>query len=184
MSYKTPFILLLLYLISFVPAHASQIPLISEELPVTIEVLSWSPRIFVYRHFLSEVECDHLIEQATPYLTPSTVVDETLSYGSKSDFRRKSEGMSFSKDHEDPILKAIEKRISLLTLIPPGNGEDIQILYYQLEGEYQPHYDYFSDATVGGHFLLKSRWSTSRLFSHVFKYSRSRGRNHFPLCSY
>jgi len=130
--------------------EAAQIPLIAEKLQVEVEVLSWSPRIIIYRHFLSDEECDYLINESKPFLTPSTVVDYTLPNGRKIDNRRSSEGMAFPKYHFDPILGNIEQRISLLTLIPPENGENIQILHYHTGGEYQPHYDYFNGNTVGG----------------------------------
>ena len=35
-------------------------------------------------------------------------------------------------------------------MIPEKNGESIQVLYYGIKGEYQPHYDYFDQATIGG----------------------------------
>lgn len=95
----------------------------AEKLNVDIEVLSWSPRIVIYHQFLSPEECDYLIEISKPYLTPSTVVDETKPNGRKIDKRRNSEGMAFPRDHQDPTITDIENRISLLTLIPPENGK-------------------------------------------------------------
>ena len=142
-------VLLLCNLVTF-NAYTEADPLFSEELHSEIEVLSWSPRIFVYHHFLSDAECDYLRYQATPFLVPSTVVDHTRPDGRKSDNRRRSEGMFFPKHHFDPVLSDIEKRISLLTLMPLENGEPIQVLHYSVGGEYQPHYDYFNENTVGG----------------------------------
>ncbi len=127
----------------------------AEKLNVDIEVLSWSPRIVIYHQFLSPEECDYLIEISKPYLTPSTVVDETKPNGRKIDKRRNSEGMAFPRDHQDPTITDIENRISLLTLIPPENGENIQVLHYHLGGEFQPHYDYFKSNTTGGASFLK-----------------------------
>jgi prolyl 4-hydroxylase len=129
---------------------ASQKSSVSEKLREKIEVLSWSPRIVIYHQFLSTAECDHLMAQAKPFLVPSQVVDDRRPNGTTSDTRRKSEGMFFPTNHNDPILSAIEKRISLLTLIPPAHGENIQVVHYQVGGEYQPHYDYFNVSSVGG----------------------------------
>lgn len=123
---------------------------LAETINVDIEVLSWSPRIVIYRQFLTFEECDYLIEQAKPHLTPSTVVDESKPEGRKIDKRRNSEGMSFVKDHQDPILTDIEIRISKLALIPPVNGENIQVVHYNLGGEFKPHYDFFNPNTPGG----------------------------------
>jgi prolyl 4-hydroxylase len=38
-------------------------------------VLSWAPRVFLFKRFLDEAECDHLIERARPRLLKSGVVD-------------------------------------------------------------------------------------------------------------
>jgi prolyl 4-hydroxylase len=131
-------------------AHATPKAIVSEKLSAKIEVLSWAPRIVIYRHFLTNEECDYLIAQARPFLVPSTVVDDRRVHGLTSDTRRKSEGMFFPANHYDPILTDIEKRISLLTLIPPEHGENIQVVHYNVGGEYQPHHDYFNTSTVGG----------------------------------
>jgi len=114
-----------------------------------IEVLSWSPRVFVFHNFLSEEECDHIITLSKPFLQRSTVVDNN-SEQSKVDDVRTSQGMFFPGNMNDPIIDNIEERISLLTLIPRENGENIQVLHYTQGGEYKPHHDYFDDRTVGG----------------------------------
>lgn len=144
------FPLLLQLLTASIVQAQEQNPLVKENISAEMEVLSWSPRIFVYRNFLTEEECDYLIEKAKPHLTPSTVVDDENNLGSKTDYRRSSEGMWFVQNHGDLILESIEQKISLLTHIPPENGENIQILHYNQGGEYQPHYDYFDINTTGG----------------------------------
>lgn len=114
-----------------------------------VEVLNWSPRIFLYRHFLSPEECDYLKAYAEPYLTRSTVVDNDSQNPLVIDGRT-SEGMFFPDHHGDPIITQIEDRIALLTMISKRNGENIQVLRYQEGGEYLPHYDWFDQQTVGG----------------------------------
>ncbi len=114
-----------------------------------LQVLSWSPRIFLIENFLSSSECDLIIEKARPELTRSTVVDE---YSSEGVFHqgRTSQGMFFPKNSSDMIIRNIEKRIAALTMLPEENGEGIQVLSYGLGAEYQPHYDYFDPTTQGG----------------------------------
>ena len=114
-----------------------------------VEVLSWSPRIFVFRNFLSDEECDYLKAYAEPYLTRSTVVDNDSPEPLIIEGRT-SEGMFFPDQHGDPIITAIEDRISLLTMISKKNGENIQVLRYQEGGQYLPHYDWFDANTMGG----------------------------------
>ena len=43
--------------------------------PRAIDRISWKPHAEVYRGFLTEEECEHLIELAKPALRKSTVVD-------------------------------------------------------------------------------------------------------------
>lgn len=135
---------------------SSKPPLLTDYVQAEVEVLSWSPRIFIFRHFLTDAECDYLIDLAKPFLTPSMVVDNSKANGNLIDKRRSSEGMAFPKYHNDPIIAEIEKRISLLTLIPIEHGENIQILHYHQGGEYQPHYDYFDANTPGGASYLEN----------------------------
>lgn len=40
-----------------------------------IEVLSWSPRAFLYHGFLSDEECQHIIDKATPRMKRSSVIN-------------------------------------------------------------------------------------------------------------
>lgn len=115
-----------------------------------IQTLKTMPRIYLIPNFLSLDECDHLIREARPQLKPSTVVDDSKAHTGKLDRRRSSQGMFFSSNPTDPVLRTIERRIADLTGMPVENGEAIQVLWYQVGGEYRPHYDYFSSHTVGG----------------------------------
>jgi prolyl 4-hydroxylase len=118
--------------------------------PQRVEVLSWSPRIFLIHNFLSEAECDHLIEQSKPQLKRSTVVNDEAVDSGKVHFARTSKGMFFPPVTTDPVIREIEDRIALFTMIPRENGEAIQVLHYEVGGEYLPHHDYFDKTTVGG----------------------------------
>lgn len=131
-------------------SHADPTPVFNPlEKQAKVEVLSSAPRIYYIYDFLSEEECDHMIELARPHLRRSLIVDEA-SEMQKVDSARTSQGMFFSQYPRDSILQEIEQRITALTLIPPQNGEGIQVLLYQEAGEYKPHYDYFDPNTVGG----------------------------------
>lgn len=114
-----------------------------------IEVLSWSPRIFLIKHFLTTAECDYLIREAKPQLTRSSVVAVNHPDVEISDDRTSS-GMFFPTRTTDSIVSNIEKRIAELTLLPIENGEGLQILHYTVGAEYKPHFDYFDKNTEGG----------------------------------
>jgi len=111
--------------------------------------LAESPRMFIICGFLSNEECDYLIEMARPNLIDSKVVDE-LNKGEVVDKRRSSKGFFIGRNWSDPILVGIEKRIGVLTGMPMENGEDLHVLRYGVGAEYQPHYDYFNLETPGG----------------------------------
>ncbi|KAK8963395.1 hypothetical protein KSP40_PGU013546 [Platanthera guangdongensis] len=106
------------------------------------EILSWEPRAFIYHYFLSQKECEYLIELAKPHMVKSSVVDSAT--GKSKDSRvRISSGM-FLKRGMDKTIHAIEKRIADYTFIPVDQGEGLQILHYEGQ-KYEPHFDYFLD---------------------------------------
>lgn len=108
-----------------------------------IEQLSWEPRAFLLHNFLSEEECDHLIELGKPSLVKSTVVDSDTG-GSVDSEVRTSSG-TFLRHGQDDIVKNIEERIATVTMLPDENGESLQILRYVDGQKYEPHTDYFHD---------------------------------------
>lgn len=137
------------YLFTFLACWGIMSGINAREARYDMEVLSWTPRIVLFHNFLSNEECDHMIQQAKPHLKRSTVVDP-LGERSKIDDARTSEGMFFSGRKPDPIIATIEERISYLTLMPIENGESIQVLHYLPGAEYKPHFDFFDPNTVGG----------------------------------
>ena len=108
-----------------------------------------SPEVYECEHFLTAKECDKIIEGARPLLKRSTVVDLNSSDG-LIDSRRSSFGMFFSRETEGKTVQKIRKTIKSIAGIPADNGEDMQVLYYGIGAEYQPHYDYFDPSTPGG----------------------------------
>ncbi|KAL5217386.1 hypothetical protein ABZP36_018070 [Zizania latifolia] len=47
------------------------------------------------------------------------------------------------KNFKDEVVARIEERIAAWTLLPPENGESMQILRYEHGEKYEPHLDYF-----------------------------------------
>jgi len=106
--------------------------------------LSWAPRAFLLKGFLSPEECDHIINIAKPMMTKSGVVDNETGKSKESDVRT-STGTFFDKGH-DEIIQRIEKRVAQVTMVPVDNQEGLQVLHYTDGQKYEPHYDYFHDA--------------------------------------
>lgn len=114
----------------------------------TVKTLSLAPRVYYVENFLSLEECDALMQRAEPRLERSTV----LGQGAQGvvDSRRTSRGMFFPLRSPDPLLRKIDRKVAHISRMPIENGEGLQVLCYQVGGEYQPHYDYFSPSQPGG----------------------------------
>lgn len=110
-----------------------------------------SPEIYVCKDFLTDAECDSIIESGKNSLKRSTVVDDN-STNSLLDDRRSSLGTFITKKREPPAARKIRSLAEKVTGISQKNGEDLQLLYYSIGAEYQPHYDFFDPKTSGGFF--------------------------------
>ncbi|KAE9612676.1 hypothetical protein Lal_00005806 [Lupinus albus] len=120
--------------------------------PTRVTQLSWEPRAFLYKGFLSEEECDHLIVLAKDKLEKSMVADNESGKSIASEVRTSS-GMFLSKA-QDETVSEIEARIATWTFLPIENGESMQVLHYEHGQKYEPHFDYFHDKAnqvMGGH---------------------------------
>jgi len=103
--------------------------------------------ILYLRDLLSADECDTLVADAERRIEGSTVVDpETGRF--VPDPRRSSMGTYFERA-ANPVVAAVEQRLAVLSGLPEVNGEGLQILFYQVGGEYRPHFDYFDPANPG-----------------------------------
>ncbi|XP_022741220.1 probable prolyl 4-hydroxylase 7 [Durio zibethinus] len=118
--------------------------------PTRVTQLSWNPRAFIYKGFLSSEECDHLITLAKDKLEKSMVADDESGQSIESKVRTSS-GM-FLQKAQDEVVADIEARIAAWTFLPVENGESVQILHYEHGQKYEPHFDYFHG---------KSKWGRS-----------------------
>ncbi|XP_059667098.1 probable prolyl 4-hydroxylase 12 isoform X2 [Cornus florida] len=96
--------------------------------PSRVIQLSWRPRVFLYKGFLSDEECDSLISQAQD------------KKGSSSDPTKVG-------TNKDDIIARIEERISAWTFLPKGNSKTLQVLHFGAEVGKQK-YDYFGDSST------------------------------------
>lgn len=103
-----------------------------------IQLLSWKPRAYVYRNFLTPDEIKHLIKKGTPQMRRSTVVGGN-DRGVIDEYRT-SYG-SFLRRLSDPVITGVQNRLALFTHLPVENQEDLQILWYGIGNQYKPHMD-------------------------------------------
>ncbi|XP_044982722.1 probable prolyl 4-hydroxylase 6 isoform X1 [Hordeum vulgare subsp. vulgare] len=141
--------------------------------------VSWRPRAFLYKGFLTEAECDHLVALAEEGgLQKSMVVDRQTGKSVMSEVRTSSG--TFLAKKQDQVVATIEARIAAWTLLPQGmlcflqwteteldarcisisfsncnvwaeNGESIQVLRYENGQKYEPHVDFIRHAAKGHH---------------------------------
>lgn len=110
------------------------------------------PRIVVIEGFLSDEECEHLIQISKEKLERSLGFD--LESGENKKVSIRTSWHCWLPRRQDETVTRIESRIAGLTGIPPENGEDLSILRYQIGQEYKAHHDYFDPQFAGSSVAL------------------------------
>jgi prolyl 4-hydroxylase len=126
--------------------------------------------VFIVEHFLSALECDHIIAKARPLLRSSKVVGKSSEESSKVSRDRTSESMSFPTCPDDQILQKLQVRIAEITGFPIEHGETLQVVHYEAGEEYKPHYDYFNPSTQVGNYHIErggQRIATFMIYLHT-----------------
>lgn len=108
-------------------------------------ILSEEPQIFTIDNFISEHECDYLINYAKPKLSRAFVSDEK-----KGTISRGRTGMNCWIPHSsDPVALKVSNQMSELIGIPLCNAEAMQVVYYDIDQKYDSHYDgYIKDSNA------------------------------------
>ena len=110
------------------------------------------PEVVVFANFLSDPECDALMQVAKPRLSRSLTVD-THTGNEALHPDRTSQGMFFER-FENELVYRIETRIAKLLRWPVKHGEGLQVLRYTKGAQYLPHFDYFDPREAGTPALL------------------------------
>lgn len=106
-----------------------------------------APDIVVIDRFLSDAECNTLIELSRPKLTDSTTVDPQGG-APKQNPNRTSQGCFFQQG-ESGLVDDVDRRLAALTGSHTANGEGLQVLRYGVGGRYDPHQDFFPPEEPG-----------------------------------
>jgi prolyl 4-hydroxylase len=143
-----------------------------------IQELCDRPRLMLLKHFLSEEECNHLIERARPKIAPSTTVDPDT--GAHIVVEARSSTSTYFGLKETPMITQIEERISGILQLPVENGEGLQVLNYGPGQQYLPHFDFFDPNLKGTPTVIAvggQRVATCIMYlNHV----EEGGETHFP----
>ncbi|KAL2605134.1 hypothetical protein AAZX31_09G124700 [Glycine max] len=102
--------------------------------PSRVVQISWQPRVFLYKGFLSDKECDYLVSLAY------AVKEKSSGNGGFS------EGVETFLDIEDDILARIEERLSLWAFLPKEYSKPLQVMHYGPEPNGR-NLDYFTNKT-------------------------------------
>ncbi|XP_023748069.1 probable prolyl 4-hydroxylase 12 [Lactuca sativa] len=90
--------------------------------PSQVTELSWRPRVFLYKGFLSYDECDHLISLGNDKKEKSSGNNSSKVVGQTTN-------LDVSLEIEDEITERIEERVSAWTFLPKGNGKPIHVVH-------------------------------------------------------
>ncbi|XP_050223748.1 probable prolyl 4-hydroxylase 12 [Mercurialis annua] len=107
--------------------------------------LSWRPRVFLYKDFLTDEECDHLISLRQGLKETSAVKGDGSSNTVENNIQLPSSKSVLNIN--DNLLARIDEKISAWTFIPKGYGMPLEVMHYGLE-EANHHSDYFSNRTL------------------------------------
>jgi prolyl 4-hydroxylase len=95
-------------------------------------------RAYIQPDFLSQEECDQVIERIKKHLRPSLIT----SSNEPDKYFRTSKTCDLGI-HTDEFIKGIDQKISDYLGIDPAYSEAIQGQYYQIGNEFKLHTDYF-----------------------------------------
>lgn len=90
--------------------------------------------------FLSQAECEYLIQRAAPLMQPSVIVHPQTGQAVQDPIRS-AKAAAFPFVLEDPAIHAINRRIGAVTQTEYAQGEPIQVLRYDEGDEYKLHSD-------------------------------------------
>lgn len=112
-----------------------------------------NPLVVVIANFLSQDECQDLINYANNNFKNAKVIDD--STGQLVERPNRTSMNAYFKRGESPLIAEIERRIAKTINWEAERAEPIQVLRYQNGGEYKPHYDWFDPNSVGGQKNIK-----------------------------
>jgi prolyl 4-hydroxylase len=104
--------------------------------PGALKLPSADLEIFIVRDFLSHKDCADLIERVDATRQPSGI----LGAYADPDYRTSESG---NLNPADPVVIAVERRITDLMGIDASHGETIQGQRYAVGQQFKPHHDFF-----------------------------------------
>jgi len=114
---------------------------------VTVLARLAKPDLAVLANVLTHAECDELVRRSQEKLARSTAIDPAT--GKPKVIEHRSSYGTYFHIAENDFIASIDRRLSELLRWPIDRAEGIQILRYEMGGEYRPHFDYFPPEQQG-----------------------------------
>lgn len=117
------------------------VPKGEEPLPLQLHTRSLQPLVIEVSSFIGADLCRHVIEKASPKIAKSDVSHMDHDRGKAAAEWRTSS--TYFMPSDDDMLRALDRRVSALTLVASGHQEHLQVLRYEETERYVAHHDYF-----------------------------------------
>jgi len=124
------------------------------ELSSNVTAYHFDPNIYVVSDFLSDHECNLIINLGKECLEEATVIVEGKTTNSKHPGRTNSH--CWIKHDATNEIHEISKRFSVLAQMTIRSAEDFQLVRYEVNQEYKPHFDAFDPKTTEGQHHMRN----------------------------
>lgn len=135
-------------------------------------------RYRIIDNFLTEQECQQIIEMAKPRLERSTGWDVEKGMATVTDYRNSSQ--MYFRNAENELIARIEQRIADETGTRVEQGEGIQCLRYNQQEHYKVHWDWFDPAYPQNKQVLDRGGQRIITFMCYLNNVKQGGETHFP----
>lgn len=132
--------------------------------------------------FLTQQQCDELIELGRPTIKRST--SYTIADGNESVSDHRTSEHTFLYRDMNPLVSSIAQMVAYQTAFPVENQEGIQIAHYVPGTYFKPHFDYFDPRFAGAKKTLDrggQRVVTFMVYLNTIPEGFG-GETHFDLC--
>lgn len=113
-----------------------------------------NPRLIVINDFLTNNECDAMIEYGKTQLHAAPGVKESIDIGRSRDLR--TNAYVKTPKHSNSLIKEIDSRIAAFTNWEEQSMEDTYLMNFQVGQEYLPHHDYIDVMEPSAHVHLNN----------------------------
>ncbi len=101
------------------------------------EQVAGDPLVWVVDDFVTELECEHIMQIAAGKVSEAQV----SRFGANAPSEKRTGSVAWVKHDQTPIVRGLVKRVSNLVGVSTNHAESLQVVHYGETQEYRPHYD-------------------------------------------